>query len=236
MHWIFTPDEFVHVWRETDVDRPPYPLRLLESPRTEQEAEVLRGRIAERFPPGADPDLTACLRILAHPHTRVVAVGTGAHQGEELRLLGCTVFDRAVLVRQDPPATPGAAGSVRVSIGHAGKLGARIASLLPKAPPGREPARAAPTAEVYDTEAVRPAPAVARIRRLLLAPHTGEGHIRIEPRLDRPQPPAPIHYTWFDVADDGRYLVKADDTVRVVPASAEQLAAQLQKRVPAQAG
>ncbi|SLJ83082.1 Uncharacterised protein [Mycobacteroides abscessus subsp. abscessus] len=38
------------------------------------------------------------------------------------------------------------------------------------------------------------------------------------------------------MADDGRYLVKADDTVRVVPASAEQLAAQLQKRVPAQAG
>jgi len=236
VHWIFTPDEFAHVWRETDRDRPPYPLRILESPRTEHAAETLRASLAHRFPPGADPDLTACLRILAEPHTRFLAVGHGAEPRSELRLLACVVYDRAVLAVQGRPARVGQAGPVRISIGHAAKLGAGIAAVLPKTPAGREPARAASTTAVYDTEAVRPAPEVARIRRLLLAKHTSTGHIRIEPRLDRQQPPAPVHYTWVDVEGDGRYLVKADETVRVVPASIEQMAGQLQKWVPARTG
>lgn len=236
MHWIFTPDEFAHVWRETDVDRPPYPLRILESPRSEHAAEAMRAALTQRFPPGTDPDLTACLRILADPHTRFLAVGHGADPRAELRLLACVVFDRAVLAVQGRSARIGHAGSVRISIGHAAKLGAGIASVLPKVPPGHEPARAASTSAVYDTEAVRPAQEVARIRRLLLAKHASSGHIRIEPRLDRPQPPPAVHYTWMDVEGDGRYLVKADQTVRVVPASAEQVAGQLQKWVPSRTG
>ncbi|MBF6356946.1 ESX secretion-associated protein EspG [Nocardia higoensis] len=236
MHWIFTPDEFAHVWRETDIDRPPYPLRILESPRTEHAAEVMRAALAQKFPPGADPDLTACLRIMADPHTRFLAVGQGSDPRAELRLLACVVFDRAVLAVQGRSTRVGQAGAVRISIGHAAKLGAGIASVLPKAPAGREPARAASTGAIYDTEAVRPAPEVARIRRLLLSRHVSSGHIRIEPRLDRPQPPPPVHYTWMDVEGDGRYLLKADEAVRVVPASVEQVAGQLQKWVPSRAG
>src|SRR5690606_117823 len=148
-----------------------YPLRILESPRTEHAAEALRATLAQRFPPGADPDLTACLRILAEPHTRFLVVGHGSDPRAELRLLACVVYDRAVLAVQGRPARLGEAGSVRISIGHAAKLGASIAHLLPKAPAGREPSRAAATTAVYDTEAVRPAPDVARIRRLLLSKH-----------------------------------------------------------------
>ncbi|MFI2282755.1 ESX secretion-associated protein EspG [Nocardia beijingensis] len=233
MDWTFTPDEFAHIWRETDLDRHPFPLRILETPRTEDDAEKLRIALAERLPLGSDPDLSACLRILARPHTRIVAIG-GTHQpGGELRLLAAAIYDRAVLAVQEPGTSPDFGGRVRISIGHSAKLGRRIAALLPKTPAGREPARVASGAAVRDQETV-PArqQAAPRIRKLLLEPHTAEGHIRIEPRLDRPTPPPPIHYTWIDVRDDGRYLIKAGDEVRIAPASAEQIATQLQKRIP----
>ncbi|WP_067475497.1 ESX secretion-associated protein EspG [Nocardia amamiensis] len=233
MDWTFTPDEFAHIWREADLDRHPYPLRILETPRTEDEAEKLRSILAERLPHGRDPDLSACLRILAEPHTRIVAIG-GAHRpGSELRLLAAAIYDRAVLAVQEPGSNPDFGGSVRVSIGHSAKLGQRIAALLPKTPPGKEPPRVASGDAVRDQETV-PArrSAAPRIRKLLLEPHTAEGHIRIEPRLDRPAPPPPIHYTWIDVQGDGRYLIKAGDEVRITPASSEQIAAQLQKRIP----
>ncbi|NEW46026.1 ESX secretion-associated protein EspG [Nocardia cyriacigeorgica] len=233
MSWTFTPDEFAHIWRETDQDRHPYPLRILETPRTEHEAETLRAELATRLPLGTDPDLSACLRILAAPHTRIVAIGGGHTAGSEIRLLATAVFDRAVLAVQEPGRTPDFGGQVRISIGHSAKLGARIAALLPKTPAGREPARAAAADAIRDDEVVIATQRAALpIRRLLLKPHTAEGHIRIEPRLDRPTPPAPVHYTWIDVEGDGRYLIKAGDTVHIVPAGTEQLAAQLQKRVP----
>ncbi|WP_431949458.1 ESX secretion-associated protein EspG [Nocardia lijiangensis] len=236
MGWTFTPDEFAHIWRETEVDRHPYPLRILETPRTEHEAEALRTQLTRRLPLGADPDLSACLRILADPHTRIVAIG-GAHTpNSELRLLACTVYDRAVLAVQEPGARPDFGGRVRISIGHASKLGSRIAALLPKTPAGREPARAATAAAVRDTETVfATQPTANPIRKLLLKPHTAEGHLRIEARLDRDEPVPAIHYTWIDVQGDGRYLIKAGDTVHIVPASPEQIAVQLQKRIPAQA-
>ncbi|WP_280369124.1 ESX secretion-associated protein EspG [Nocardia wallacei] len=232
MSWSFTPDEFAHIWRETDLDRHPFPLRILETPRTDDEAAALRRTLEARLPLRADPDLSACLRILAQPQTRVVALGGGHGPGSEIRALGAAVYDHAVLAVQEPGGCPGFGGVVHLSIGHSAKLGARIAALLPETPPGREPARSAPTAAVRDEETVMATqPRVPRIRRLLLRPHTAEGHIRIEAALDRDNPPAPVYYTWIDVADDGRYLIRAGDEVHIVPASAQQLAAHLQKRI-----
>ncbi|WP_280257106.1 ESX secretion-associated protein EspG [Nocardia wallacei] len=232
MSWSFTPDEFAHIWRETDLDRHPFPLRILETPRTEDEAAALRRTLEARLPLRADPDLSACLRILARPQTRVVALGGGHAPGSEIRVLGAAVYDHAVLAVQEPGGSPGFGGNVRISIGHSAKLGARVAALLPETPPGREPARSAPAAAVRDEETVAATqPPVPRIRRLLLRPHTAEGHIRIEAALDRDNPPTPVYYTWIDVADDGRYLIRAGAEVHVVPASAQQLATHLQKRI-----
>ncbi|WP_227980523.1 ESX secretion-associated protein EspG [Nocardia spumae] len=233
MSWSFTPDEFAHIWRETDLDRHPFPLRILETPRTEDEATNLRKQLDTRLPLGADPDLSACLRILAAPHTRVVAIG-GAHTpGSEIRAVGAAIYDHAVLAVQEPGRTPGFGGPIRVSIGHTAKLGARIAALLPDCPAGGEPARSAPSNAVRDEDRSRPAPQPApRIRRLLLKPHTAEGHIRIEAGLDRATPPAPLYYTWIDVAEDGRYLLKAGDEVHIVPADRLQIGTHLQKRIP----
>ncbi|MFF2087102.1 ESX secretion-associated protein EspG [Nocardia sp. NPDC058176] len=232
MGWTFTADEFAHVWRESGQDRMPFPIRVLESPHTEDEAARLRAGLDERLPGGGDPDLAACLRIIAEPHARIVLVG-GAHTpGSEIRLLACAVYDHAVIVRQSPGPRPDYGGSVSVSIGHSAGIGARIAACLPDTPPGREPAREAAAEAVRDEETVMAThPAVPRIQRLLRRPHTAEGHIRIEFGLDRTAPPAPVHYSWIDVAADGRYLLRAGETVHVVPASTGQLAAQLQRRL-----
>uniref|UniRef100_UPI0024560CB6 ESX secretion-associated protein EspG n=1 Tax=Nocardia wallacei TaxID=480035 RepID=UPI0024560CB6 len=154
MSWSFTPDEFAHIWRETDLDRHPFPLRILETPRTEDEAAALRRTLEARLPLRADPDLSACLRILARPQTRVVALGGGHAPGSEIRVLGAAVYDHAVLAVQEPGGSPGFGGNVRISIGHSAKLGARVAALLPETPPGREPARSAPAAAVRDEETV----------------------------------------------------------------------------------
>ncbi|MFR9751585.1 ESX secretion-associated protein EspG [Nocardia sp. 004] len=233
MDWTFTPDEFAHIWCETGSDRLPFPLRVIATPGTENEAEQLRITLAERLPARSDPDLSACLRILAEPHTRIVVVGGTNQPGNELRLLAACVYDHAVLAVQRPGTTPDFGGHVDISIGHSAKLGKRIAALLPPAPPGTEPARVASDDAVRDEQAVAaPRSVAARIRRLLLAPHTAEGHIRIEMRLDRPAQPPPIHYTWIDVNDDGRYLIRAGGEVHITPASPEQIAVQLQKRIP----
>ncbi|MCX4097451.1 ESX secretion-associated protein EspG [Nocardia sp. alder85J] len=232
MSWSFTPDEFAHLWRETDLDRHPFPLRILESPRTEAEAAALRREIEVRLPLRADPDLSACLRILAQPQTRVAMIGGRHAPGTEIRVLGAAVYDHAVLAVQEPGSSPDYGGRVQLSIGHTGKLGARIANLLPDTPPGREPARAAITGTVRDDEAVHTAgPPVRRIRKLLLQPHTAEGHLRIETHLDLDSPPTPVHYAWIDVADDGRYLIRAGDEVHITAASTQQIAAHLQKRI-----
>lgn len=232
MGWTFTADEFAHVWRESGQDRMPFPLRVLESPRTEDEAARLRMTLDQRLPHGGDPDLTACLRIIAEPQARIVLVGGGHTAGSEVRLLGCAVYDHAVLVVQEPGTRPDYGGRVRVSIGHSAGLGARVAACLPDAPPGREPAREADADAVRDEETVIAAhPAVPRIQRLLRRQHTAEGHIRIETGLDRNVASPPVHYSWIDVAGDGRYLLRAGETVHVVPASTGQLAAQLQRRV-----
>ncbi|GGK63895.1 ESX secretion-associated protein EspG [Nocardia camponoti] len=230
MAWTFSADEFAQLWRESGHDRLPFPIRVLESPHTEDEASRLYENFDDRLL--NDPDLAACLRILAAPHARMVLVGGGHTPGTEVRLLACTVFDRAVLVTQEAGTRPDYGGRVQLSIGHSAGIGVRVAGCLPPTPPGREPAREAYADAVRDEETVLAAhPAVPRIQRLLRRTHTAEGHIRIETGLDSPVAQPAVHYSWIDVAGDGRYLLRAGETVHVVPTSTSQLAAQLQRKL-----
>ncbi|RMI33023.1 ESX secretion-associated protein EspG [Nocardia stercoris] len=226
MSWSFTPDEFAHVWRGHELDRHPFPLRIRESPRTAEDAAALRRTLAARLPAGADPDLSACLRILARPASRIVTVGGGHTPGSEIRALGAVVHDHAVLAVQEPNTV----GRVDISIGHTNRLGARIVALLPDTPAGAEPAHSAPAGAVRD-DAPSNSPTAPRIRRLLLRPHTAEGHVRVETGLDTEDPEPPAHYAWIDVEGDGRYLIRAGRDVHVAPTTAQQLARHLTTRL-----
>jgi len=66
----FTPDEFMHIWRETRSDRYPFPLRLIASVRWEDEFDQLTRELDRRRPLHANPDLSAALRVAADPLIR----------------------------------------------------------------------------------------------------------------------------------------------------------------------
>lgn len=236
--WRFDPDSFAHVWRETGVEAHPYPVRLLETPATREQARTLRDQLAQRLPPGSDADLSAALNILAAPRARVIVIGNGPAPGSEIRMLGCVVRQRAVLVVQEPGPTSDYGGVVHVSMGHAARLGHRLAARLPPVRAGREPWRAAMTTALRD---VNPGTEpedwdldseVGQILTLLHRPRAGEGHVRVEPRTDRHYPQEPTDFTWIDVVDDGRYLVKPGVVLHIGPGPAETIATQIQRLLP----
>lgn len=236
--WRFDPDEFVHVWRETDLDVYPYPVRLLETPATQEQALLLRSKLAARLPLGADADLSVALRILAKPDTRIAVIGKASEPGAEIRMLAAVVMQRAVLLTQEPGSTPDFGATVHVSMGHAARLGQRLAARLPPIRAGREAWRHMSLAQLRNTN---PRTLVGeldtetepgQILSLLERPRTGEGHIRIEPRLDREYPPAPANFSWIDVVGDGRYLIKPAPELYIGPGARETVAAQIQRWVP----
>jgi hypothetical protein len=213
-------------------------MRLRESPPTRARARELRRDLAHRLPPRADPELTAALAVLARPHTRVTVVGAATRPGVEVRIAAAVVRRRAVVAVQEPGPTPDAGGAVHLTAGHAARLGMRIAATLPWAPPGQrsihrvaaETLGAAPPLTLsgeLDLTTER-----GRVLALLQQPRTSYGHVRIEPRLDRSRPPTPSYLSWITVAGDGRYLVTTGADCTVEPATAEIIAARIQRHIP----
>ncbi|MFD3592921.1 hypothetical protein ACFWU5_09345 [Nocardia sp. NPDC058640] len=45
-----------------------------------------------------------------------------------------------------------------------------------------------------------------RMRKLLAAPRTSSGHVKISHDCQTPRPAPPRYVSWFDVRGDGRYL------------------------------
>jgi hypothetical protein len=235
--WSFTPDEFAHIWRETDLDVYPYPVQIIETPRTANEAAVLRRSIEKRLPLKADPELSTALRIVADPEIRIAAIGgSEGDDAKRIRILGSIESTRAVLVVQQPGITAAFGSVVRVSLFHTRYLAERVVGQLPTTARGNEPRRSAPMPDVRNNKVVITSdPKVksvpGQIRRLLSAPRTAEGHFRIETKLHDDYPSDPKHLTWVDIAKDGRYLIHTDGELKIAPVSTESVAAYLQKLI-----
>ncbi|AFU06236.1 hypothetical protein AW168_19845 [Nocardia brasiliensis] len=77
-------------------------------------------------------------------------------------------------------------------------------------------------------------PPEERIRALLRAPRTAEGHLCIEQRRHSRRPHPPVYLNWIDIADNhpaaGRYLIDVGSDTTVIPASAEVVASELYSR------
>ncbi len=233
MTWSFTPDEFAHVWRETGSQEYPYPLRIVEPTRTAAEATRLRAAIEQRLPRGADPELSAALRLAAAPAARLVAIGGGESENGRIRLLGTIAANRATLIVQQPVFSPGLGGIVRISTHRADELAAAAIAVLPPVGRGRSPRRSvaepAPPGAAAVAAGSAPDRSAAQVRRVLSAPRTGEGHIRIDTGLHEPRPDTPQYLSWVDIARDGRYLIRTDGTIRIAPVSGDDVAAYLQR-------
>lgn len=201
MSWIFTADEFAYVWQaETGDDRYPFPLTVYSAAETEDQYSALAQAAAQRWPTGADPDLTAVLRHAARPDT---ALAVFDDAGPRLRAYGARSGERGVVIRQYDD------NSVEVFSGSAGMVARAFASFLGELQAGQ----AGHLVEDVDRLAAhfeswqRPADSVAaRMHRLAETRRTASGHIEARVGLHAERATSARHLTWLDVADDGRYL------------------------------
>lgn len=206
MKWELTPDEFMHVWRETGTDRYPFPLRLIASVRWEDEFDRLTQQLAERLPLHADPDLSAALRVAANPETALALIGT---RKRPLRAYGAIDTDIGVTLVQRPGPTTDFGGNVILEIGPAARVPKVFTAVLGDVPPGRHPAVSEDLQHLRDTHESwtgTKQTAASSIRRLLRAPRAGSGTLESLPGLRDSEPHPPKYLNWFDIEGDGRYL------------------------------
>ncbi|MFI5499698.1 ESX secretion-associated protein EspG [Nocardia asteroides] len=201
MSWTFTADEFHRVWQEeTGEDRYPFPLTKSSAAPTVGEFEQLARAAAQRWPTGADPDLTAVLRHAAKPDTAMAVFDA---VGPRLRAYGARTGERGVVMRQYDD------NSVEVFSGSAGMVARAFASFLGELQAGQ----AGHLVEDVDRLAAhyeswqRSADSVAsRMDRLAKAERASSGYIEAKVGLHAPRATPARYLTWIDVAEDGRYL------------------------------
>lgn len=206
MKWEFTPDEFMHVWRETGADRYPFPLRLIASVRWEDEFARLTSELNQRLLLGDDPDLTAVLRVAAHPETSLALIGT---RRRPLRAYGAIDTDIGVTLVQRPGPTSDFGGNVVIEVGTPATIPRVFTAVLGNIAPGNHPPLAEDTNRLLDSlESWNGTKETTsdRIRRLLSAPRSGSGTVECIRNTRNSPAPTPERLNWFDVDGDGRYL------------------------------
>lgn len=208
MKWEFTPDEFMHVWKETGKDRYPYPLELRSSVQWEDEYQRLAARIETEYPRGADPDLTAALRVAADPEATLSLSGS---RRRRIRAYGAFAGTAGVTVVQFPGTETDFDGKFVVQIGTTAIVPRIFLQILGELPKGTRPPLVESIDRLRDTYEIwnggKPQPA-DHMRRMLKAPRAGSGFLQACHRLRDPQPPEPRYLSWFDIADDGRYVYR----------------------------
>lgn len=230
LDWRLEPDEFIHLWSETDLDEYPEPLRLRSCFATEEEAAVGRQEISARYPLRRDADLSLALRTLAKPAVRVTVIGGRLDGSEAVRILGCRIQNTAVLAVQEPGPEPDYGGAVRVWLGEWPAFTHRLIQSLPPTPAGRVPQVVASPADVENEPLLMGGPSraestpAARIRAMVAADRQAQGVIRVERALLQDRPLPPTHYSWMDITGDGRYIVSSGYDIRVTSATPEIIA------------
>lgn len=199
MSWVFTADEFAHVWRvETGADRYPFPIATHSAARDQRDHMALARAAEQAWPAGADPDLTAVLRHASGP---VTAMALFSSTGPLVRAYGARSGPRGVVLKQYDDH------SVEVFSGGSTMVGRAFAAFLGEQPAGRaghlveDVDRLEAHFESWQRSAVSTA---ARMHTLATANRVAAGYI--EARTGTDERVRARYLTWFDVADDGRYL------------------------------
>ncbi|WP_225725005.1 MULTISPECIES: ESX secretion-associated protein EspG [unclassified Nocardia] len=242
VNWTFTPDQFALAWARTDGDRIPYPLAVRRSARDTAEREAQLPELNAWCDEMVDADVEAALRVLANPTVCVEVFGERGAESEvrPVRVLGAAAGNIAVVAAQRPGAEPDRGGEVRLYVGGAKTLPARVVSTLPENVPGGTERLTAPLAKVNEdsrdlvTVPVSGPTVSARIRRLLKQPRDGIGQLVVSVRRDDELRPFGV-LCWIDVAGDGRYAVRTGADVDVTPVGAEAFTAVLRPMVTAAA-
>ncbi|MGW0178395.1 ESX secretion-associated protein EspG [Nocardia sp. NPDC003345] len=230
MEWVFTPDEFSHIWQtETGLDRRPHPIDLAPRGTVATERALHRLDLPGRFPPNGDADLTGTLRFVARTDvTRVTVFGDefdGAERGPDPVLAVAVAFGNwGALIRAH-------SATITVVACHARTLGKHLVNTLGPARPGtlpvlREPRAAVLCPDPADSRGTA-ADRAANLRATLHRPIDARGFFTIAVAPDDPMSPPPIHRTWLDFTGDGRYLLSAGSHLTLTPVDEAGLAAEL---------
>ncbi|KZM68163.1 ESX secretion-associated protein EspG [Nocardia terpenica] len=242
--WDFTPDEFAWVWAETGLaGEYPYPISLIETPAPPDEYAHRRAEISARYPHRSDPDLTWPLRALANPDLRLTCTGKFHDSPKRVRSLAAAHADLGVILFQKSGPTPEFGGDIKLVVTHRQHLGRHLAATMPSATPGAAGQMIGYTPRVrghqppssWRTGDDGRQPVEERIRLLLRAPRTAEGHLCIERYLHDRNPAPQVYLNWIDIRQGhsaaGRYLIAVDDNdTFVTPASEETIASGLHQQ------
>lgn len=227
MDWVFTPDEFGHIWQtETGLDRRPHPIDL--APRATVGTESARAALAlnSRFPLNSDADLTGTLRFLARTDVTRVTVFGDEFDGDRRRpdpilALGVAFGNWGAVIRAH-------SAQVSVTACHARNIGKHLTIALGPAPPGTLPAMREPREAVLCPDPGRRQPGRAeRLREILHRPIDARGFFTVAVAPEDPMSPPPAHRTWLDFTGDGRYLLAAGSHLALTPVGEAELAAEL---------
>lgn len=231
MEWVFTPDEFGHIWQtETGLDRRPHPIDL--APRGIVSTESARAalELERRFPPNGDADLTGTLRFLARSDVTRVTVFGDEFDGERRR--PDPILALAVAFGNWGAVARAHSGQVSVTACHARNIGKHLATALGPAGPGtlpamREPREAVLCPDPGPGDSARATARAERLREVLHRPIDARGFFTVTVTPDNPMSPPPVHRTWLDFTGDGRYLLSAGSHLSLTPVGESDLAAEL---------
>ncbi|WP_225728622.1 MULTISPECIES: ESX secretion-associated protein EspG [unclassified Nocardia] len=240
--WDFTPDEFAWVWAETGLDEYPYPISIIESPPTQDEYARQVAEISRRYPRRGNADLIGPLRVLADPEVRIICTGRSHASHKRVRSLAAAAGRLGVILFQKSGVTADFGGNLKLVVTRPADLGTHIAATMPPAPAGTAGQMIGYTPRVRGQEPPSSwlrnvhgkHPVEERIRLLLRAPRTAEGHLRIERHLRNTRPHPPSYLSWIDIHNNhpaaGRYVIEVDENDTVVtPSSNETIAQKLHR-------
>ncbi|WP_329413827.1 ESX secretion-associated protein EspG [Nocardia vinacea] len=224
MKWVFTPDEFTHVWEnETSLDRRPYPVNLAPAATVRTESEYAALRLPQRFARQADADLAAALMLCARPDATTITVA-GESGAKRILVFAAVVHNHAGILIAD-------IDKVTVRMCHARNLGKHLIEIIGSAEPGklapmREPQDAVLNADEGDS-ATNGHRRAARFRQTLRKPVDGRGFITVTVEPENPMSPPTRHRSWLDFTGDGRYLLTTSHELTLTPVTDEDFADQL---------
>lgn len=224
MKWVFTPDEFTHVWEnETSLDRRPYPVNLAPAATVRTESEYAALRLPQRFARQADADLAAALMLCARNDATTITI-SGESGGKRILVFAAAVHNHAGILVADHD-------KVTVRMSHARNLGKHLVEIIGSAEPGklapmREPQDAVLNSEDAET-ATNGHRRAARLRNTLRKPVDGRGFITVTVEPDNPMSPPTRHRSWLDFTGDGRYLLTTSHDLILAPVTDEDFADQL---------
>ncbi|MFI7191919.1 ESX secretion-associated protein EspG [Nocardia nova] len=235
MKWEFSPDEFMHVWKETDKDRYPYPMQLRSSAQWQSEAEQMSWELRTRMPKGFDPDLSAALRVVANPAMSLLLIGT---RKRRVRIYAAVDTTVGVTLVQRPGPADEYGGNVVIEAGTPAIVPKIFAAVLGNLPAGRQPGLIESLDRIrtdLDSWTGTKETTTDRMKKLLGAPRAGAGHIEVKCGLQDPRPYPPQYLSWFDVEGDGRYTYRQQyNDFRIDPAATDSICREITRMMQVQ--